>query len=141
MGFNFRKSIKIAPGVRVNIGKKGVSSVSVGRRGASVNVGRKGARANVGIPGTGLSYSTKLGGRRRVASPPRPNNIPVNTQSQYLSQQGYKVRKVSLLLGLGIFIMPYIFAWFTLRKGHSEISRILSFGWLALMVIIQFFGR
>lgn len=30
MGFNFRKSIKIMPGVRVNLTKKGVSSVSVG---------------------------------------------------------------------------------------------------------------
>jgi|WetSurSiteA1Bulk_404760.scaffolds.fasta_scaffold00013_45 uncharacterized membrane protein len=59
MGFRFRKSIKIAPGVRVNIGKKG-SSVSIGGKGATVNVSKKGTRTTVGIPGTGISYSKTL---------------------------------------------------------------------------------
>ena len=31
MPFRFRRSIKILPGVRLNIGKRGVSSVNVGR--------------------------------------------------------------------------------------------------------------
>ena len=57
MGLNFRKSFKIAPGVRINVGKKGVSSVSVGPRGAKVNIGKKGTRTTVSAPGTGLSYS------------------------------------------------------------------------------------
>ncbi|MEW4938660.1 DUF4236 domain-containing protein, partial [Acinetobacter baumannii] len=58
MGLNFRKSIKIAPGIRVNISKKGLSSVSVGGKGARVNVSKKGTRTTVGLPGTGLSYTT-----------------------------------------------------------------------------------
>ena len=58
MGFNFRKSFKIAPGVRLNVGKKGISSVSVGGKGARINVGKKGTRTTVGLPGTGLSYSS-----------------------------------------------------------------------------------
>lgn len=57
MGFNFRKSLKIAPGVKLNVTKKGVSSLSVGKNGARVNIGRKGTRTTVGIPGSGLSYS------------------------------------------------------------------------------------
>jgi len=57
MGFNFRKSLKIAPGVRVNVTKKGVSSLSVGKNGARVNIGKKGVKTTVGIPGSGLSYS------------------------------------------------------------------------------------
>ena len=32
MGFNFRKSFKIAPGVKLNVSKKGISSVSLGER-------------------------------------------------------------------------------------------------------------
>lgn len=61
MGFRFRKSIKIAPGVKVNLGKKSVG-VSVGGKygGVSVN-SRTGARARVSAPGTGLSYSKKIG--------------------------------------------------------------------------------
>ncbi len=43
--FNFRKRLKIAPGVKLNITEKGVRSTSVGGRAARVNLSRKGARA------------------------------------------------------------------------------------------------
>lgn len=59
MGFRFRKSIKLAPGVRVNLSKSG-ASYSFGPRGASVSVGKRGIHSNVGIPGTGISYRTRL---------------------------------------------------------------------------------
>lgn len=61
MGFRFRKSIKIAPGIKVNLCAGGVST-TIGRRGASVNIGKRGTRATVGLPGTGISYSEKLSG-------------------------------------------------------------------------------
>ena len=38
MGIQFRKSIKIAPGIKINIGKKN-TSVSVGPSGAKVTMG------------------------------------------------------------------------------------------------------
>lgn len=60
MGFRFRKSIKILPGVRVNIGKSGISSVTVGPRGNSITAGKSGVRQNIGLPGTGLSWSRQL---------------------------------------------------------------------------------
>lgn len=57
MGFRFRKSFKIAPGVRVNVGKKSVG-ISAGVKGARVSVNSKGrVTKTVGIPGTGLSYT------------------------------------------------------------------------------------
>ncbi len=46
-----------------------------------------------------------------------------------------QTRKVSFLLGVGIFIIPIVFAWFTLRKGYSTTSRVLSFGWLLAGVV------
>jgi hypothetical protein len=57
MGFRFRRSIRVLPGVRLNLNKRS-TSVSIGGRGAHVTVrpGHK-ARATVGIPGTGLSVS------------------------------------------------------------------------------------
>ena len=45
-------------------------------------------------------------------------------------------RTVSALLGAGILFIPFIFSWFTLRKGHSVLARILSFSWLVLIVVI-----
>lgn len=60
MGFRIRKSIKVAPGVRLNFGKKGIST-SIGKRGAGITIGPTGTTAHVGIPGTGISYVKKVG--------------------------------------------------------------------------------
>lgn len=65
MGFRFRKSFKIAPGVKVNIGKKSVGMSIGGKRGGISFNSKSGTRARASIPGTGISYSTKLGGGKR----------------------------------------------------------------------------
>lgn len=68
MGFRVRKSFKIAPGVRVNVGKKS-AGVSFGTKGARVSVNsRTGARATVGIPGSGISYTTSLNSSKKKRS-------------------------------------------------------------------------
>lgn len=83
MGFRFSRRIKIAPGVRINIGLKG-TSVSVGPRGASITAGRKGIYGNASIPGTGLSYRERLDKPKRQATPslpiesPMPDNVKIS---------------------------------------------------------------
>ena len=65
MGFRFRRSFKIAPGVRVNLNKKS-ASVSFGTKGLKHTVSTTGkSHTTVGIPGTGLSYTTSSGGVAR----------------------------------------------------------------------------
>jgi hypothetical protein len=56
MGFRFRRSIRILPGLRLNVGKRGVST-SIGVRGAHVTIGHGKVRETVGLPGTGISYT------------------------------------------------------------------------------------
>ncbi|QQP93992.1 DUF4236 domain-containing protein (plasmid) [Skermanella sp. TT6] len=56
MGWRFRKSVKVFPGVRVNLDRDGISSVSAGGRGARASVGKRGVRQTVSLPGSGLSY-------------------------------------------------------------------------------------
>lgn len=76
MGFRFRKSFKIAPGVRLNIGKKSVG-ISAGVKGARVSVNSSGRKTTtVGLPGTGLSYSKseKIGGRKTTTHSASSNN-------------------------------------------------------------------
>lgn len=64
MGLRFRKSIKILPGVKLNLGKKS-AGVSVGTTGARYSVNSSGRKTStVGIPGTGLSYSKSSGGKK-----------------------------------------------------------------------------
>lgn len=77
MGFRFRKSVKIAPGVRLNIGKKSVG-ISAGVKGARVSVNSSGRKTTtVGLPGTGLSYSKteKIGGRKTTTRSASANNV------------------------------------------------------------------
>ena len=64
MGFRFRKSLKIAPGVRVNLGKRGFTSVGVSK----MNFGRRGAYYNITVPGTGISYRAHLGSGSQAGS-------------------------------------------------------------------------
>lgn len=61
MAFRFRKSIRLAPGVRMNFSSRGVST-TIGPRGASVNFSSRGTYLNAGIPGTGLSSRQRIGG-------------------------------------------------------------------------------
>ena len=65
MAFRFFRRIKLAPWLTLNLSKRGVS-FSFGPRGAKITTGTNGVRGTVGLPGTGLSYTKKLGrGRRR----------------------------------------------------------------------------
>jgi hypothetical protein len=64
MGWRYRRSFRIAPGVRLNMGKSGFTSLSVGGRGATLNLGKRGVTSTVSLPGTGLSY------QHRFKSPP-----------------------------------------------------------------------
>ena len=74
MGFRFRRSARLGP-LRFNFAKGGLSSISVGGRGASFNipVSRSGgARTTVGLPGTGLSWSVVHTADRSAALPAGP---------------------------------------------------------------------
>ena len=58
MALRFRRSIKIAPGVKLNINKGGIST-SIGVKGAHVTYGSNGKRrTTLGIPGSGVSSTT-----------------------------------------------------------------------------------
>lgn len=58
MGFRMRQSIRIAPGIRLNVSAKSLG-ISAGVRGARVSLNsRTGVRATASLPGTGLSYTT-----------------------------------------------------------------------------------
>lgn len=78
MGWRFRRSVTLMPGVRVNFGLHG-PSVSVGGKGFRTTFGSNGrVTRSIGIPGTGLSYVTTSGGRGRQSSGGRaPSSRPV----------------------------------------------------------------
>lgn len=63
MAWSYRKRVRIAPGVHLNLSRRGVST-TIGVRGASVNFGKKGTYVNTGIPGTGFYNRQKISGDR-----------------------------------------------------------------------------
>ena len=85
MGMRFRKSKKIAPGVRVNLNAKS-ASISIGPKGFKKTFSTSGrTTTTVGIPGTGLSYSTskKMGAPTAAASAdPSVPEVAVPVRSQ-----------------------------------------------------------
>jgi hypothetical protein len=70
MAFRFRRSIKLLQVLRLNVGKRGVST-SIGIRGIQVTFGKTSTRTRFALPGTGLSC-THL-------AKPNPPRAPVTT--------------------------------------------------------------
>ena len=80
MTIRFRRSVKIAPGVRINFNKKS-TSLSLGGRGAHYTMSSTGRRTvSAGIPGTGIyAYETvnpRASARKSVPQAQAPQNVP-----------------------------------------------------------------
>lgn len=84
MALRFRKSIKLAPGIRMNLSGSG-ASWTLGPRGASIGIGKRGTFLNTGIPGTGLSSRTQLSGGSSTPRPQQARLAAVPQQPQSVS--------------------------------------------------------
>ncbi len=72
MSLRFRRSVRIAPGVKLNFTKTGLG-LTAGTRGAHYSVNTSGAiTRSVGIPGTGLYYQDRHSGARPGTARSRP---------------------------------------------------------------------
>lgn len=100
MGTRFRKSVKVAPGVRMTVGKKS-ASVSIGTKGARRTFSTTGRKTTtVGIPGTGISYvsTSSSGSKKKSAASGRAEYSPRTYKVGGLLM--LVVAVVALLLGL-----------------------------------------
>lgn len=69
MAIRFRRRIRLAPGLHLNLSGSGLS-LSAGPRGASMTFGgRRGTHMNTGIPGTGLYARQRVGATTQSLSP------------------------------------------------------------------------
>lgn len=102
MGFRFRRSVKILPGIRLNFGKRGIST-SIGVRGAHVTFGKTGVRTTVGLPGSGLSYSHLEKPHHHAANP-----TAVYSPTESAAPQGSALRGF-MWIGLIVFALAFVF--------------------------------
>jgi hypothetical protein len=79
MPFRFNRRVSIIPGLRVNLGKRGISA-SVGPRGAHYTIGTRGQRVSLDAVGTGFGWFKTVPwsrGGRAAASRPLPRWVVV----------------------------------------------------------------
>ena len=104
MGLRFRKSIKVAPGVKINLNKKS-TSVTLGKKGAHYTVNSKGKKtASVGIPGTGISYTKTINGANNTS-----NNMSESRERSGNSSGGGDGRRWYQKSGWIIFLLIFFF--------------------------------
>jgi hypothetical protein len=60
MAIRFRRSVKIAPGLKLNVGKRG-GSVRIGGKNAGYTIGTSGRTVSASVPGTGLGFVSRKG--------------------------------------------------------------------------------
>lgn len=112
MGWRFRKSIKILPGVKLNFNKKSVG-ITFGGKGAHYTINSKGKRtASIGIPGTGLYY-TESSRSSKKGSSPAPSMQSNNFQSK-------KPRALGCLIPTLIFIILVSLSGAMLSENSSS---------------------
>lgn len=113
MGIRFRKSFKIAPGIRLNLNKKS-AGITFGTRGAHYTLNTKGKKtASVGIPGTGLSYTSTSGGSSSKSSnltgnntqKPAPNNQNDSDGQKWYQKISWIIALLFLFFPVGLFLM------------------------------------
>jgi hypothetical protein len=114
MGFRFRRSVKLLPGLRLNFGKRGITT-SIGVRGAHVTYGPTGTRSTVGLPGSGLSYTHLEKAHRKdpittAAEPPTDPGVP----------QG-NARRGFLWIGMIVIAMAIAFGQLTTPSPPAQI--------------------
>ncbi|WP_422122318.1 DUF4236 domain-containing protein [Planococcus sp. X10-3] len=86
MAVRFRKSFKVAPGMRVNVSSRGVGA-SVGVKGLRHSVNSRGQRrTTTSIPGTGL-YSTSSSSSRTYKSTAQQNKQSLARQQKEIAKQ------------------------------------------------------
>ena len=88
MGLNFRKSVNLGSGIRLNFSKSGVG-ISGGVKGFRISSNSRGKRVYASVPGTGLYYTRSLGkGKggsrtRRTTNTREEVNINAGNNYQY----------------------------------------------------------
>ena len=117
MAWNFRRRKKIAPGVYINMSKKGVST-TVGRRGATMTFGPNGTYLNTSIPGTGMYNRRKLS-----SSSSNIQTTNVNLANPMKVQGGCAL----ILVLLGVFNFFFLVDWLGEFEWCYEIWEIPDF--------------
>lgn len=112
MGLNFRKSINLGKGFKLNIGKKSIG-ISGGVKGARVSMNSKGRKtATFSLPGTGLSYSINLNNLFKGKTSKKKNSDDKDNDNEEGTTININLVLVLIIIVLLVLIGVAAFAWF-----------------------------
>src|SRR5579885_1895038 len=99
MPWRFRRSVKVLPGVKINFGKRGMST-TIGGRGYKKTYGHGQTRTTWGLPGTGISY-TSVKSRRKSQVTLQPGAAAQKSSNKF-SEQSRPVQIITVVVMLAI---------------------------------------
>ena len=125
MAWTWRKRKTLIPGVRLNFGKKGIST-TIGPRGASMTFGPNGTYLNTSIPGTGLYNRQRIGGKGSTT-----NNYNMQGNRNNKNSQSTTLAEV-------FFIFTSIFLWicvFTCALLEFAVNIWMGVAFVAIIIL------
>jgi len=112
MGLNFRKSINLGKGFKLNIGK-GSIGISGGVKGARVSMNSRGRKtATFSIPGTGISYSVNLNKLFKGKTSKKKSSDENDNDNEEGTTININIVLVLIIVVLLVVIGVAAFAWF-----------------------------
>jgi outer membrane biosynthesis protein TonB len=125
MALRFRRSKKILPGVRLNIGKSSFG-FSIGPKGLKHTISTSGRRATtVGIPGSGLSYTTTHSKNKSKRVTDRENIKSNRVHDGGVTVKWYQ-KSWAAILFLVLFAPIGIFLMFKYQKWNVPVKAVLT---------------
>src|SRR2546422_4153670 len=100
MGWRFRKSFKLLPGIRLNVSRSGVSA-TIGASPFSLNVGPRGVYSNLNLPGSGITFRERIGQfesnttQPESGAAPSPDTTPLTPEAIPLPPPAQEIRSAS----------------------------------------------
>ncbi len=142
MRFKFRKSFKIAPGVKVNFNKKS-TGVTFGGKGIHYTVNSKGQRTkSVGIPGTGLYYTETNTSKKKQKSNKTlklTNQNNEKKEEKLMSTKKWYQKSWFTILMLIIFFPAGIYLMWK-HTNWNKIVKIVITVFFAFIMSVALFG-
>jgi hypothetical protein len=145
--FQFRKRLKLAPGLSLNVSKKGLG-LSAGPKGLKTSISAQGRiTGSAGIPGSGISYRKTLSGSRGPVEDTSVVTTNFASKMEYISIHGAVFKKGELKRTYVIFCLLYSslitsLLLFAMQSGiiFVKVSILLSATSYALTIILFVLG-
>ncbi len=131
--FQFRKRVKLAPGLSLNVSKKGLG-LSAGPKGLKTSISAQGRiTGSAGIPGSGISYRKTLSGSSNASSEGEYESFSenVSNKAEYIAIHGTVFQKGELkktfILGGFLFLFCIAAPLVFVQSLFEDVSKLISY--------------